>query len=295
MRAQQHDHDEDWAGTRTAEGHDHEHTSLLYKAAAAGRPEVVGRSGVSGLQRAVGNSAVGAMLAEEKAEEPTRQRAAQGPAPRSSVHDVVGSGGSPMDADTRADMETRLGADFGDVRIHTDGRAHESAKDVGAHAYTVGRDVVFQRDKYDPGSHDGKTMLAHELTHVIQQRSGPVDGTQTAGGIRVSDPSDRFEREAVANADRVMSTPSPTAPSADAGPSVSRTAGEAGATPGAPVQRAVDADGSGGAGGADSADLADPAPVQRAGDEEEEPADVQGMFVQRAAEDEEQQEEEPAE
>jgi hypothetical protein len=50
-------------------------------------------------------------------------------------------------------------------------------------------------------------MLAHELTHVVQQRSGPVDGTATGGGIAVSSPSDRFEREAVANADKVMSAP----------------------------------------------------------------------------------------
>jgi len=70
---------------------------------------------------------------------------------------------------------------------------------------------VFQRDAYDPDSDSGKHMLAHELTHVVQQRSGPVDGTATGGGIAVSSPSDRFEREAVANADRVMSAPAPTA------------------------------------------------------------------------------------
>lgn len=287
MRAHEHESDEDWAGARPGRGHDHEHASLLYKAAAAGRSDVLGRSGVSNLQRAVGNGAVGAMLAEEK-EEPAAQRVAKESAPRSSVHDVVGSGGGePMDSETRADMEGRLGADFGDVRIHTDGRAHESAKDVGAHAYTVGRDVVFQRDAYDPASHEGKTMLAHELTHVVQQRNGAVDGTQTEGGIRVSDPSDRFEREAVANADRVMSTPSATAPTADAGASAS-SAAVASTGPAAPVQRAVDE-----SSGAESA--ADSASVQRAGeeDEEEEPADVQGMFVQRAAEEEE--EEEPAE
>lgn len=52
-------------------------------------------------------------------------------------------------------------------------------------------------------------MLAHELTHVVQQRSGPVDGTDAGGGVKVSDPSDRFEREAVANADRLMSAPAP--------------------------------------------------------------------------------------
>ena len=78
---------------------------------------------------------------------------------------------------------------------------------MNAHAYTVGSNIVFQRDKYDPGSDAGRTMIAHELTHVVQQRSGPVDGTATGTGVRVSDPSDRFEREAAATAERAMSAP----------------------------------------------------------------------------------------
>ncbi len=60
-----------------------------------------------------------------------------------------------------------------------------------------------------PAPPAGQTLLAHELTHVVQQRSGPVDGTATGDGVKVSDPSDRFEREAAANADRVMSSPAP--------------------------------------------------------------------------------------
>ena len=114
-----------------------------------------------------------------------------------------------MEPTTRADMESRLGHDFGDVRIHTDGAAHDSAKSVNAQAYTVGSDIVFQQGKYDPGSQSGQHMLAHELTHVVQQRSGPVDGTDAGGGVKVSDPSDRFEREAVANADQVMTSAAP--------------------------------------------------------------------------------------
>ena len=76
-----------------------------------------------------------------------------------------------------------------------------------AQAYTVGPSIVFQRDHYDPTSESGRHMLAHELTHVVQQRSGPVDGTDAGNGVKVSDPSDQFEREAVATADRVMSGP----------------------------------------------------------------------------------------
>jgi Domain of unknown function (DUF4157) len=209
------------------------------KAAVEGRPDVLGGAGLLGLQRAAGNGGVTSMLEEE----------------RSPVHDVISSGGRPLEPDVREDMESRLGHDFGDVRVHDDGAAHESAKAVNAHAYTVGSNVVFQRDKYDPSSSDGKTMLAHELTHVVQQRSGPVDGTSAPGGIKVSDPSDRFEREAAANAERVMSAPAPVA-----------------AAPAA-VQRHAD-DGS----------------VQREGGGEEEEEEVQGAFVQRAEEEEEAEE-----
>jgi hypothetical protein len=171
---------------------------LMYQAAVAGRTDVLGKAGMLGLQRVVGNAGVATMMEEE----------------RSPVHDVVGSGGAALDPDTRTEMEGRFGQDFGDVRVHTDGAAQESAKSVNAQAYTVGSNIVFQRDKYDPSSAEGRHMLAHELTHVVQQRSGPVDGSDAGGGIKVSDPSDRFEREASANADRLMSTPAPTAASA---------------------------------------------------------------------------------
>ena len=142
---------------------------------------------------------------------------------QSPVHDVIRSGGEPLDPGVRGDMEQRLGHDFGDVRVHDDGAAAASAQAVNAHAYTVGSNIVFQRDRYDPGSQEGKTTLAHELTHVVQQRSGPVDGTAAPGGIKVSDPSDRFEREAAANAERVMAGPT-VAPAtvSPSGPAVQR-------------------------------------------------------------------------
>ncbi len=102
-----------------------------------------------------------------------------------------------------------MGQDFSDVRVHTGDAADHSARSVSAHAYTVGPHIVFQRGAYDPASSSGQTLLAHELTHVVQQRNGPVEGTPSAGGVSVSDPSDRFEREASENADRVMSQPAP--------------------------------------------------------------------------------------
>ena len=186
-----HDHDAEETSLRPKAARlDSRPPAHLLQAAAAGRSDVLDGAGILGLQRAVGNSGVGALLEED----------------RSPVHDVVNSGGgSPLAPDVRDEMQARLGHDFSDVKVHTDSQAHESARSVNAHAYTVGSSVVFQRDKYDPSSTEGKTMLAHELTHVVQQRNGPVDGTSAGGGIKISDPFDRFEREASANADRVMS------------------------------------------------------------------------------------------
>ncbi|MFB8077437.1 DUF4157 domain-containing protein [Streptomyces sp. NPDC056013] len=122
---------------------------------------------------------------------------------RSTVHDVLRGGGRPMDAPLRTEMESRLGADFSDVRIHDSGAARASAAEIGARAYTSGNNVVI-----GDGGGD-KHTLAHELTHVIQQRQGPVSGTDNGGGLSISDPSDRYERAAEANATRVMSGAAP--------------------------------------------------------------------------------------
>ncbi|MEV7643904.1 DUF4157 domain-containing protein [Streptomyces rubiginosohelvolus] len=120
---------------------------------------------------------------------------------RSAVHDVLRTSGRPLEESVRTDMESRLGADFSDVRVHDDSAAKASAAEVGARAYTSGSHVVI-----GDGGGDRHT-LAHELTHVIQQRQGQVAGTDNGGGLRVSDPSDRFERAAEANARRVMAAP----------------------------------------------------------------------------------------
>jgi len=77
--------------------------------------------------------------------------------------------GQPLDQTTRAFFEPRFGADFSPVRVHTDSRAAESAREVNAHAYTVGQDIVFGAGQFAPGTHDGRRLIAHELTHVAQQ------------------------------------------------------------------------------------------------------------------------------
>jgi hypothetical protein len=76
---------------------------------------------------------------------------------------------------------------------------------VGANAYTVGSDIVFRGGHFDASSPTGQRTIAHELSHVVQQRSGPVDGTDAPGGIKLSSPDDRFERAADETADQVVS------------------------------------------------------------------------------------------
>lgn len=78
-------------------------------------------------------------------------------------------GGNPLSPDTRALMESRMGADFSRVRVHTDGNAAEMSTQLKAHAFTHGSDIYFNHGSYSPESDKGKKLLAHELTHVIQQ------------------------------------------------------------------------------------------------------------------------------
>jgi Domain of unknown function (DUF4157) len=121
--------------------------------------------------------------------------------PTRPVPDVLRDSGQPLAAPLREEMEARLGADFSAVRVHTDSAARASAAHFGARAYTFGDHVVIGDSGAD------KHLLAHELTHVIQQRLGPVAGADDGSGLRVSDPSDRDELAAEATAARVMRAP----------------------------------------------------------------------------------------
>lgn len=98
--------------------------------------------------------------------------------------------GRPLDTETRRSFEGRLGASLADVRIHDDPRAGDAARAMNARAYTVGHDIAFAPGEYSPHSEAGEELLAHELTHVVQNRAGVA--TKRA----VSDPSDASEREA---------------------------------------------------------------------------------------------------
>lgn len=85
------------------------------------------------------------------------------------VATALGSPGRPLDRETRGLMESRIGFDFSKVRVHTDPKAAASARSLGARAYTIGNDVVFAAGRFTPRTTDGRRLLAHELTHVVQQ------------------------------------------------------------------------------------------------------------------------------
>jgi hypothetical protein len=96
---------------------------------------------------------------------------ATGTAP-ASVDAVLASPGRPLDPALRQDMEGRFGHDFSRVRVHTGSEADRSTRDLSAHAYTLGRDIVFGQGRFAPETSDGRHLLAHELTHVVQQSQG---------------------------------------------------------------------------------------------------------------------------
>lgn len=174
-------------------------------------PQVTGM--LRQLQRSYGNSYVGRVIQRKcdcggtcaSCEEKKLQRKGEGvvsaiPAGFEAGKQRSGAGNA-LDMGTRSFMKPRFGKDFSDVRVHTDESAVESARLIQAQAFTTGRDIYFGRGRYQPQTKEGQRLLAHELTHVIQQ-SGSGHGLQTASTL--SDPGDRYEQEADAIADVVV-------------------------------------------------------------------------------------------
>lgn len=136
-------------------------------------------------------------LAEQSTGDLFLQRRASTPGLRDTappiVLEVLRSPGKPLDANTRAFFEPRFGQDFSSVRVHDDARAAESASAVDALAYTVGRHIHFGSGQYDPSTTEGKKLLAHELTHVTQQRYTADVGIRS---IKFDPPGSAQEAEA---------------------------------------------------------------------------------------------------
>jgi hypothetical protein len=115
------------------------------------------------------------------------------------VDEVLHSPGRPLDRETRGFMESRMGFDFSKVRVHTDSRAAESARGMGALAYASGTHVVFGAGRYAPQAAEGKLLLAHELAHVVQQQ-----GAKPSGTMPLSSPGHESEKRADATAHAVL-------------------------------------------------------------------------------------------
>jgi hypothetical protein len=164
--------------------------------------------------------------------------------------------GLPLDAESRAFMEAGFGRDLGGVRIHNDPAAARSARMLSAKAFTVGNDIYFAHGRYAPDTNTGRRLLAHELTHTIQQTNSAGVTTAATGPPVVSRPEDASEHEAEAIADRVVS-------GASSGPVVGGPSviARVGADPAAVSRDVVDAGPIAGAPSVTADDATDPAVV----------------------------------
>jgi hypothetical protein len=189
--------------------------ALLLRAAATPPPIARRPSRTAVLQRKcacgaqAGAEGTCAECREEDGASSLQRRAADRAEPEAvpqTVYDVLSSPGRPLETDTRGDMEQHFGHDFSQVRVHADAQAERSARDVHADAYAVGNDIVFAPGKYAPRSAEGKQLLAHELTHTVQQSSGMAArgvARSAAHALRLTPPDHPAEREADAAANAV--------------------------------------------------------------------------------------------
>jgi hypothetical protein len=152
---------------------------------------------VLALQRRLGNHYVQRMLALARSGE---REAAVTPELEESINRKRG-GGQALDSSARTSMESAFGTDFSAVRVHTDGEADHLNRAVNAVAFTVGSDIFFSQGSYNTGSGAGRELLAHELTHVVQQDGGPVQTKLTVGA-----PDDVYEQQAERTAKEVTAT-----------------------------------------------------------------------------------------
>ena len=166
------------------------------------------RAGLSGpqgdvlaLQRAAGNRALERLLQSGAAK---RQCAADGIPYNVQAAPDSGSG-QPLELGVRGFMENRFGEDFSGVRVHTNEHAAKTAQQLNAVAYTIGRDIFFSAGQYQPQTQEGKRLLAHELTHVVQQASATQDASHMEWGPTdavISSAESAFESEAQQMAER---------------------------------------------------------------------------------------------
>ena len=148
------------------------------------------------LVSALGNAAVQRLLRATQSEE-------EAPAADDAIAGAIEAergGGQALDEDAAERFGQDFGADLSGVRVHEDSASDVLNKAVQAEAFTTGADIFFREGQYQPGSTEGDRLLAHELTHVVQQESSPA---ASGSGLEVSDPQDASEREADAVAQQL--------------------------------------------------------------------------------------------
>lgn len=151
---------------------------------------------ITRMQQTLGNDAVQRYLAQRSGDGTTEideETAA-------SIQDKRGRGHNLND-DVALEAGEAMGQDFSDVTVHTDGEADQLNRQLGARAFTTGNDIFFREGAYEPGSSDGKRLIAHELTHVVQQGG---EQANVQGELRLNDPDDQYEAEADDVADALV-------------------------------------------------------------------------------------------
>jgi hypothetical protein len=158
-----------------------------------------GPAGVLHLQQTVGNQAVQRLLAQRSGDgafdldEETAGRISQ-----------ARGGGAALDSNLQRQMGQSMGYDLSGVRVHNSPESNELNQQLNAKAFTTGQDIFFKQGEYNPGSSSGKELIAHELTHVVQQSTGQVGGG--GSGMTVNPPGDVYEQEADRVASQVTNT-----------------------------------------------------------------------------------------
>lgn len=173
------------------------------------------QTALANFQQKIGNRAVQRLLAQRSGDGPTSASLSAGfdldDETTNRINRERGNGHS-LDSNIQAKMSESTGQDFSGVKVHTGPESHALNESINATAFTTGQDIFFREGAYDPGSSSGQELLAHELTHVVQQSSGRVGGG--SGRMTVNVPGDAYEQQADSVAKAVTSTA--------AGPSVQR-------------------------------------------------------------------------
>ena len=186
------------------------------------------------LQRDRGNRYVRQVVDHARAEAASLSGPAGGQGQASLRQDVSAArqGGRPLEGNVGAQLGQAFGSDFGGVMVHTDARADALTRSLRASAFTVGRDIFFSRGAYAPATRTGRKLLAHELTHVVQQAAAPP--ARASSSITVGPAHDHYEREADRQATEITSggraRPSSSAGVRPAGAGQSRIGSTAGVT-----------------------------------------------------------------